>query len=285
MKLIAIDLDGTLLNSRHEISEANIQAITTAQSQGVEVVVATGRAEFDVRKVFEKTGLNTWVIGANGATIHKPDGSLFHSVAIRTEDAEEILPYLEREKFYYEVFSDSAILTPQNARELLQIELDRIQSANPSEDIAKLEMAIEKQFSQTGFLTVDSCQEILNSDKPLYNVLAFSFEQQKLTKGWNAFKDHPYLTLVSSADHNFEFEHREASKGIALEKLAQELGISLTDTAAIGDSHNDLSMIHTAHYSAAMDNGHEDVKQAGAFVTKSNDDDGVAHAIEKWLSQ
>ncbi|ARI75557.1 Cof-type HAD-IIB family hydrolase [Halobacillus mangrovi] len=284
MELIAIDLDGTLLNSQNTISKDNIDAIKMAQQKGTEVVIATGRAEFDVRNVLEKTGLNIWVIGANGATIHEPNGTLFHSVPIEERDTVEILEWLDQEQFYYEVFSDSAILTPQNGRELLQIELDRIQSANPNEDIKKLTEAIEKQFSQTGFYHVESYQDILDAGTPIYNVLAFSFEKEKLDKGWGTFESYPNLTLVSSAFHNFELEHKHASKGLALEKLANHLGHSIKRTAAIGDSPNDLSMIAKAGHSAAMENGRTAVKEASSFVTKSNDDHGVAHAIHHWLT-
>ncbi|RWZ54701.1 HAD family phosphatase [Halobacillus fulvus] len=283
MKLIAIDLDGTLLNKENTISPENEEAIRYARSKGVEVVIATGRAEFDVRTILSATDLDLWVIGANGATIHQPNGTPFDSVPIDSDDTEKILSWLEAEKFYYEVFSDSQILTPQNGRSLLDVELDRIVSANPEADVTELEHALEKQFSQTGFYHVDSYQDILDTGSPIYNVLAFSFEKEKLEKGWKAFEGYENLTLVSSADHNFELEHKEASKGLALEKLAKHLGLSLDHTAAIGDSPNDLSMIEMAGHSAAMGNARDSVIAASDFMTKKNDDHGVAHAIYEWL--
>ncbi|UOQ95488.1 Cof-type HAD-IIB family hydrolase [Halobacillus shinanisalinarum] len=284
MKIIAIDLDGTLLNSRSKISEENIAAIKEAQSKGVEVVIATGRAEFDVREVFAKTGVSTWVIGANGATIHQPDGKCFDSVPIDPNDGKDILQWLEQEQFYYEVFSESAILTPQNGLELLNIELDRIRSANPQADVSDLKLAMEKQFGQQGFVHVDSYQEILAANVPLYNVLAFSFDQAKLDLGWRQFELREDLTLVSSSLHNFELENKNASKGIALSKLAKHFGVNLGDVGAIGDSPNDLSMLQVAGHSAAMLNGRDVVKEASEFITKSNDEHGVAHAISQWLN-
>ncbi|UOR10790.1 Cof-type HAD-IIB family hydrolase [Halobacillus amylolyticus] len=283
MKMIAIDLDGTLLNSRSKISEENIAAIKKAQSKGVEVVIATGRAEFDVREVFAKTDVSTWVIGANGATIHQPDRECFSAVPIDPNDGKDILQWLEQEQFYYEVFSDSAILTPQNGRELLNIELDRIRSANPQADVSDLKLAMEKQFGQQGFFQVDSFQEILDANVPLYNVLAFSFDQEKLDLGWRQFELREDLTLVSSSLHNFELEHKNASKGIALSKLANHFGMNLRDVGAIGDSPNDLSMLEVTGHSAAMANGRNVVKEASDFITKSNDEHGVAYTISQWL--
>ncbi|MGP4059619.1 Cof-type HAD-IIB family hydrolase [Halobacillus sp. H74] len=284
MDLIAIDLDGTLLNSKNQISEENIKAIQYAKDRDVEVVIATGRAEFDVRQIFADLPVDTWVIGANGATIHQPDGSLFDAVPIEEKDAEKILKWLEAKEFYYEVFSDSSILTPQNGHELLQIELDRIRSANPHSDIERLEAALEKQFSQTGFFSIDSYKDIIEAHHPVYNVLAFSFDEEKLQEGWEQFQSSQNLTIVSSADHNFELEHRSASKGSALQKLAGYLDIPIENTAAIGDSPNDLSMISIAGQTAAMGNAKESVLKASDSITRTNDQNGVAYKIYQWLN-
>ncbi|WP_173918128.1 Cof-type HAD-IIB family hydrolase [Halobacillus sp. Marseille-Q1614] len=285
MKIIAIDLDGTLLNHNSEISKENADAIKEAQGHGVEVVVATGRAEFDVRQVFSKTDINTWVIGANGATIHTPERKLFDSVPLPPNHAEDILEWLERKEFYYEVFSDEAILTPENGRRLLEIELDRLKTANPQTDMKTLYHSMEKQFGQTGFAHVKTYQEIIQSKERLYNILAFSFDEEKRAEGWRRFEGMEELTLVSSGLHNFELEHKEASKGLALQKLARHFGIEMEDTAAIGDSPNDLSMIQMAGKSAAMANGRDPVIEASDFITKSNDDHGVAYAIHRWLKE
>src|SRR5690625_235204 len=118
VKLIAIDLDGTLLNKENKISETNLEAIKHAQSTGVEVVVATGRAQFDVKKIFEGTGIQTWVIGTNGATIHQPTGELFHAVPMEDQHVNEILEWLDQESFYYEVFSENAIFTDRKSTRL-----------------------------------------------------------------------------------------------------------------------------------------------------------------------
>src|SRR5690625_5316380 len=91
-------------------------------------------------------------------------------------------------------------------------------------------------------------------DADIYNILAFSFAEEKLAKGWKKFGSRQDLTIVSSSKHNFELEHKNASKGIALQSLAEKLNIRLEDTAAVGDSFNDLSMLKIAGRSAAMGN-------------------------------
>lgn len=287
MRMIALDLDGTLLNSESKVTKASIDAIKEAQENGIEVVIATGRASFDVREIFRSTGIKTWIISANGAVIHDPEGRLYHSVSIDREKAKGILQWLEEENYYYEVFSDDAIFTPQNGRELLDIELDRLRSANPAADLSKLELAASQQLSQNGYAYICSYRELFEAGKDInvYNILAFSFHKEKLQKGWKRFEKEKGLTLVTSAEHNFELEHIDASKGLALEKLSQNLGIPLSDTAAAGDSQNDYSMLKIVGKSFAMGNAREDIKEMADEVAPANDENGVAHILRHFIDQ
>lgn len=285
MKLIATDLDGTLLNSKHQVSSENENALRQAQRDGIEVVVSTGRAYFDVVSIFEPLGIKTWVISANGAVIHDPDGRLYHSETIDKKRAYDILSWLQSENYYYEVFTDSAIYTPQNGRQLLDVELDRVKSANPEADLSVLMQAAEVQYSQSGFAYIDTFQELLEEDKQIdfYNILGFSFFKEKLEAGWQRYQEDKDLTLVSSADHNFELSSKKASKGQALERLAKRLNIPMKETAAVGDSLNDRSMLEAAGKGVAMGNAREDIKAIADAVTLTNDEHGVAHMIRHLL--
>ncbi|MCY8980431.1 Cof-type HAD-IIB family hydrolase [Bacillus halotolerans] len=285
MKLIAIDLDGTLLNSKHQVSSENENALRQAQRDGIEVVVSTGRAYFDVVSIFEPLGIKTWVISANGAVIHDPDGRLYHSETIDKKRAYDILSWLQSENYYYEVFTDSAIYTPQNGRQLLDVELDRVKSANPKADLSVLMQAAEVQYSQSGFAYIDTFQELFEEDKQIdfYNILGFSFFKEKLEAGWQRYQEDKDLTLVSSADHNFELSSKKASKGQALERLAKRLNIPMKKTAAVGDSLNDRSMLEAAGKGVAMGNAREDIKAIADAVTLTNDEHGVAHMIRHLL--
>ncbi|MCY8471973.1 Cof-type HAD-IIB family hydrolase [Bacillus halotolerans] len=285
MKLIATDLDGTLLNSKHQVSSENENALRQAQRDGIEVVVSTGRAYFDVVSIFEPLGIKTWVISANGAVIHDPDGRLYHSETIDKKRAYDILSWLQSENYYYEVFTDSAIYTPQNGRQLLDVELDRFKSANPKADLSVLMQAAEVQYSQSGFAYIDTFQELFEEDKQIdfYNILGFSFFKDKLEAGWQRYQEDKDLTLVSSADHNFELSSKKASKGQALERLAKRLNIPMKETAAVGDSLNDRSMLEAAGKGVAMGNAREDIKAIADAVTLTNDEHGVAHMIRHLL--
>lgn len=285
MKLIAIDLDGTLLNSSHQVSDENERALREARQAGIEIVVSTGRAHFDVHSIFEPLGIKTWIISANGAAIHAPDGSLYHCDAIEETRARGILSWLEENQYYYEVFTNKAIYTPETGRQLLDIEMDRVKSANPETDLSVLEQAASVQYSQSGFAYIHSYRELFEKEEHLdfYNILGFSFDERKLKAGWDRFSGQKDLTLVSSADHNFELASRNASKGQALKRLAQKLGIPMAETAAVGDSLNDYSMLQAAGKGIAMGNAREDIKEIADAVTLTNDQNGVAYMIRNLL--
>lgn len=282
---MTFDLDGTLLNHESKLSAENVQSLKEAQEKGIEIIVATGRNYPDVVEIFKKTGIKTWIIAANGATIHTPDGKLFCDVPMEKEKALELLKWLEEHEYYYEVFSKNYLYTKETARELIAIEMDRLCTANPNIDRAELEHHANTQFSQTNFSFIASYQDLKDESIPVYNILAFSFDQKKLAKGWETFKDDTSVTLVTSGKYNFEFEHLLASKGHALTKLTNHLGISLQNTLAMGDSMNDLSMLALVGYPVAMGNAREDVKATCLEVADTNDQHGVAKTINKVLNK
>ncbi|MFZ4452871.1 Cof-type HAD-IIB family hydrolase [Salibacterium aidingense] len=285
MKLIAIDMDGTLLNPEQIVSRKNRQAIQEAQSRGIKVVIATGRAHFDAQMFLEEAGLALPIIGANGATLHDKEGRRQLSVPMAEHQAYDILAWLEENEYYYEVFTNRAIFTPHHGRDLLSIELDRLESANPETDRKALERASKRQFNQSGYAFISSAADIKKEEVEIYNILAFSFLKEKRDRGWAQFQREEQLTLVSSGDHNFELEHLHASKGQMLKYLADMEGISLEDAAAIGDSFNDLSMMNAVGCSAAMGNARDEIKRQCSITAPSNADDGVAAVITQMLEQ
>src|SRR4051794_11677038 len=182
VQLIAIDLDGTLLNNGKIISEKNIEAIKMAHKNGIEVVIATGRADFDARALFKNIGINPWIIGTNGATIHKPNGELFHSVPLDKNQAIDMLCSLEKDQFYYEAFIDHKICAPQYGKELLFAEMAHVQNKKGNVDIDLFRLEAEIQFSQAGFTFIPSYKELLEANSDIYNILAISFDEKKLQK-------------------------------------------------------------------------------------------------------
>ena len=282
IKLIAIDLDGTLLNTDSQISPENADAIRFAQNSGIHVVIATGRAHADVRAICKKAGLVTPVIAANGATTHDENERKLESIPMDRNIAVKALEWLEANEYYYEVLTDQAIYSPNEGHQLMSIEIDRALSANPEESMDRLLRLAEKQYEQTGIVRIPSYRNIPESAE-IYNILSLSFDTEKLEQGRSQFRNDKNVAMVISADHNFEVEHPEASKGNALSKLASRLGVSMKDTMAIGDSFNDVSMLSMAYHSVAMGNANPAIKEITKEVTLKNTEHGVAYAIERKL--
>ena len=285
VKLIAIDLDGTLLDKGKYISEKNIEALRFAQERGIEVVIATGRANFDAQNILNEFEITPWIIGSNGATIHDPRGELFYSVPLNLETAGRMLNILEDEFLYYEAFIDHQICAPNYGKDLLFQEIDQLMNKTNQVDKSLLKLEIEIQFAQSGFAFIESFRKLLEKEKEIYNILAISFDEEKLQRGWKKFLDFPELTIVKSGKHNFHLQHEQASKGNALEILAKQLKVDLEDTAAIGDNYNDLPMLQIAGRSAAMGNADQAIKDVCDVVTLSNDKDGVAHFIYSLMNE
>ncbi|WP_338751335.1 Cof-type HAD-IIB family hydrolase [Bacillus sp. FJAT-52991] len=283
MSFIAIDLDGTLLNDKNEISEENIKAIRYAQDRGFEVVISTGRAYFDVQTICEKAGIAPFVIGTNGATIHSKSGESISSITITKDGVESILQWLDERNYYYEVFTDKAIYTLEKGRKHFYNEIQSLKSADLDADMKELVEVAERQFDQSGYVLVESYHDILEQAEEFNNILACSFDKKKLEEAWNRFKKFDELMVVSSADHNIEMTSRKASKGLALEKLASLMNVSLDQAMAIGDSNNDLSMFAKVGYSVAMGNAKDDIKAVCTTTTLKNDENGVAHAIYQYM--
>ncbi|PGM55682.1 Cof-type HAD-IIB family hydrolase [Bacillus sp. AFS053548] len=283
MSFIAIDLDGTLLNNENGISEENINAIKIAEENGIEIVISTGRAYFDVQKICEESMLSPYVIGTNGATIHSKNGECISSITISKTNVEQILKWLDERNYYFEIFTDKSIYALKERRERFQNEINSLKRADLDTEMKELVNVAERQFDQFGYVLVDHYHEILQRNEEVNNILVCTFDTKKLAEARNRFNKCKELMVVSSAEHNIEITSRFASKGLALEKLVFLLNGSLDQAMAIGDSNNDISMFEKVGYSVAMGNAKEDIKAICKETTLKNDKNGVAHAIYRYI--
>jgi len=283
MKLIAIDLDGTLLHEGRHISEENITAIKQAEQQGIEVVIATGRSYFDARAICEKAGLGNYIISCNGAAIHSREGQQISAIQIDKADVEDIIKWLDERNFYYEVSTNKGIFAPCAGREILQSEIEALKDTSSTENVVKLQKLIELMHGQFGMVFVNQYQECIDRGDAFYKILACSFDEAKRQNGVDQFMRMKQLSMASSVESNFELVDQKASKGNALEMLATRLKIPFNQVMAIGDSPNDISMLERVNYSVAMGNANDEIKALCNFVTYTNRNNGVAHAIYQAL--
>lgn len=265
IKIIASDMDGTLLNNENSISEGNANAIKKAQAMGVTFVVATGRSYDEVKPLIDAAGINAPMINFNGGATTTETGTQIHSFPILKDEAKKVIKLLKDEHVFFKIMTSDGVY---------------------SDDPLKYDEAVVKLQLQP-IHYVDSYNEIIdNAEIDLFKVLIRKTDgADDLSVIKNKIEENTSLVVTSSGDNNLEVNHNNAQKGIALKRFADDLGIPMSDVMAIGDNLNDISMLKAAGVSYAMENGHQENKDVSNHRAKTNVEDGVGLAILEQLSQ
>lgn len=280
--LIALDMDGTLLNSNGQVSKRNKAAIAKAQKHGHIVAIVTGRAYKDARAPLQEAGIVCPIMSLNGAVMTLENGTVLGDVPL---DKEKLIPALEwvraQPDLYCEIYTGDAVYVGLHNRAHLEA------LAEKASDIApELKRIVEKQFQQARVTYVDDIRLVWEKRGiAFYKVLVFSLHQERLREAEEQFADISGITVTSSHPNNIEINHERATKGQALMKLAAHYGIDMKDTVVFGDSHNDLSMFAVAGYRVAMENAAPELKEVSDMVTASHEEDGVAVALEELIAK
>jgi Cof subfamily protein (haloacid dehalogenase superfamily) len=279
MKCIATDMDGTLLNGYQKITEENKAAIVKAQEQGIEVVVATGRSYAEAMYVIKEAGLELPVICVNGAEVRAKDGTLITTNPLSKEQATDAAMLLRELGIYFEVYTSKGTFTDNHAKGISAI-IDIFASANPEAPMEMLEAGAQERFN-SGLVHVVENYDMLFEDEDcqIYKFLAFSIDEQAQMNGKEALGKLDGLAISSSGHLNIEVTSQKAQKGIALEAFVESKGIEMSETMAIGDNENDLSMLHKVGRAVAMGNASFPIQAECDVVTATNDESGVAKAI------
>ncbi len=269
-KLVAIDLDGTLLDMNKEISDRNKQAIKRAMEKGVKVVICSGRVYTGARLYAREIGSTDPIIACNGAIITEGlDGDIVYSVYMETEVAVKVNSICQKHGIYYHVYAGDTLLT-----EKLGFTSKKYYERNkflPPEDRVDIEV-VKNMEAKLRELAGKVLKFVIVSDQPQL-LKKVRYEMEQLTE----------VDVMSSNYDNFEVMKKGVSKGAALERLSDLLDIPAHMMVAIGDNENDISMFDYAGLSIAMGNGEPEAKAAAKYVTEANDEDGVAKAIEKFI--
>ncbi|WP_297521089.1 Cof-type HAD-IIB family hydrolase [uncultured Clostridium sp.] len=271
-KLIAIDMDGTLLSNKHEVPEFNKEMIKKATEKGVKIAITTGRLFASARKYSQVIGVDAPIISSNGAYIREQNSEeVIYESNLSKEQFERVISVIRKYNFrVYMNTSDTVIseeVVPENhAYKLVNNELDDAWKIQFIEGRSFEEVYKEKSNDILKFI----CIEEGNDRSELMRAKA------ELSK----FED---LEVVSSWENNFEIMPAGTSKGSAVKKLAQILGFKREEVICIGDSENDLSMIKYAGLGVAMGNAIDIVKENADYITDTNSNCGVGKMIAKFI--
>ena len=271
-KLICVDMDGTLLNSKHKISEISQSTLRKARDMGIHVVISTGRTYVDAAAYSDLIGLNSPIIACTGAIIkEKHDDNVIHKSVIEEELCKHLLKIFEKHNVK-PIFNSVHKIYCGDLKLKIGIEYLKIRgfmNKNVKLDYIKNEEKWVDIFKQEKD-NIIKC-EIINTNKEKIHNLRKELEN---VSG---------IEITSSSNHNIEITKKGASKGKAIEILANYYNIKKEEIIAIGDSDNDMSAIEFAGMGVAMGNANEKLKKKSNFVTDSNDNDGVAKVIEKLI--
>lgn len=285
INLIATDMDGTLLNAAHEISEDNIQAIKYAQSQGITVVIATGRAFYEANAPINQTDLKVPYICLNGAEVRDESFNIMSTSNLNRELINRITEELNKENIFYQVYTNLGIYTENPLRDL-EIYIDIAQRAGQEADVEKIKSGIQKRIDNGTLKVVDNYDKIQDTPGEIVmKILAFDSDLEKIDRVSETLAKSESLAVSSSSRGNIEITHSDAQKGIALNTIAERLNIDMKNVMAIGDNMNDVSMLERVGYSVAMENAAPEVKAIAKYETDSNEKSGVGKAIMKLLRE
>jgi Cof subfamily protein (haloacid dehalogenase superfamily) len=259
--LIAIDLDGTLLSSSHELSEENIRAVGQARARGLDIVLASARPLFGMQIFLEKLGLDGPVITYNGAfVLDIKSGRVQIDRPIARLDTLSVIQIVRDLGLYVGYYSGIDWYVDKECDEMYW------------------EFSAQKRPPIITDLTQDSVP-------PAHKLIVADLSNpERLSHGYDIISNAlPDLNVHFSGRHSFEVTHYAASKGNALAHLAREIGIAPDRIVAIGDNFNDMDMFTLAGTSVAMGNAPAEVKAVADWIVASNDEHGVAQAIRRVL--
>ena len=269
IKLIAIDMDGTLLNGKKHIDKVQKEAIHEAIEAGIKIVLCTGRPLYGILPFYEELGLSEldsegYVILNNGCSIHKTkDWELIDQVNFTSDDIDYLYKFSEGYDINFTLVNDYYYFN--------------IDDRKPTDEL----------ITDAGFVFSDitniSLKEAKNGKHKIIkimflgnpNIMAnFQKENESILKNkYSSVLSQPYVYEILPKGNN---------KGTGLKKLAKKLGIKQEEIMAIGDGNNDIEMFEYAHYSVAMENGTKPARKAAKYQTDSNENNGVAKAIRKY---
>lgn len=269
-KLVAIDLDGTLLNSGKRISDENKNTLRLAMEKGVKIVVCSGRIFSGARIFALEIGTNGPLIACNGAIIKDLETEeLLYTSTLDMEDSCKIIDICRREDIYFHAYIGDTMYTEKLDYSSL-FYWERNQEL-PEEDRIDIQI-------------VESMKKLLSEiPTPVAKFVVICKDNEKLLRIRKLVERIEGVTVVSSGQDNFEVVNAGVGKGAALKFLAERLGIRREETMAIGDNENDISMLEYAGLSIVMENGEPFVKELADFITVSNNENGVAYAIRKFI--
>lgn len=287
-KIIAMDIDGTLLNSYGEVSEKNKKAIEMALQKNIEVVLTSGRMPKAILPIANEINANKYIISGNGAAIYdvQNDKIIYNSYMSKTKIL-EIIDICEKNSMFYNIYTNDVILTKSLNYNILFYHNEN--KKNPEDKKININIVDNiykyvQEYEKEDFLKITICdsdefifKSIMNKIKNIKDVdiLEVAHMSKKIIK--HGSEEHEIAYYYT------EITNKNVNKWTALKVLLKKLGIEKDELIAIGDNINDKEMIENAKIGIVTGNASPEMKKIADETVASNNEDGVAEAILKHL--
>ncbi|WP_372793146.1 Cof-type HAD-IIB family hydrolase [Lutibacter sp.] len=260
VKLVVTDMDGTLLNSKSEVSNRFFKVYEQLKKHNIKFIAASGRQYFSIVDRFEEIKHEITIVAENGAFAMHGDEELFTS-ELPTEYISNCINTLRAlDNVYIVLCGKNAAYIETKDEQFITI--------------------FKNYYSE--YRLVDDITKITNDT--FFKIAAYHFDCSE-THIYPAVKHlENKMQVIVSGEHWLDISHNNANKGFALNLLQQKFGITKEETMVFGDYNNDLKMLALADFSYAMENAHPNVKTIAKFSTKSNDEQGVEIILEQLIN-
>lgn len=287
-KLVAIDLDGTLLNSYGEVSNENKQAIKNAINNGVEIVLSSGRIGDSVESIANELGANNYYISGNGSMLYNmKEDKIEYENFIEKEKMLKLIKICDENSIYYSIYTENMVITKSLKYNVAFYNYENSKKlSNKRTNINIVQNIYEyvENLEDNKFLKITICDDseiifsrIIDKFKKINNidVLDVAHMSRKIIKdGTEEVPVEYYYT---------EITNKNADKWTAIEYLIKKLNIKKEEVIAIGDNMNDELMIKNAGMGVAMGQSNPKIKEIADVVTQDNNNNGVANILNKLI--
>lgn len=286
IKVIASDMDGTLLGDDHRLAPRTVQAIRRACDAGIRFMIATGRDLNGVKQELDGTGLVCDYIVGSGAEVRDPQQNIISRVQMDIGMCEEIYNVLRNypvSTIFMTGECDYSIGTPETLEEDMRQNLSVFYSNLTMEEILETEMY---RHMKENTRIIPDFQALKDGKINVYKIFTFCCDTEVLGELGRQLRKDERLAVASSLVNNLEITDARAQKGPVLKDYIESLGYTMDEVMAFGDSMNDYSMLSMDFgATVAMGNSEPEIIKAAKYLTKTNDEYGVAYTIEEMLKR
>lgn len=283
--MVVSDMDGTLLNTKGQISEKNIEAIHHLMENQIEFVIASGRDYQGVYSLLNNYHLKCEAILGNGSQYVDKEGKILMSCYMNKKNVMEVVDIFRELHIPYMIFATDGFYTGEDPLAMRDAFIARSQkrsgrSLEDFEEGGRLEHMPCNHLQK-----VDDFHKFLENDREILKVEAFSITEAEVKSAREALQSILGISYLSSLNDNLEVTDKEAQKGYILEKVIQLKGLSKEEITVVGDGMNDISMFELFPHSYAPSNSYDEIKKLASEVVCSCEEDGFAQAAHMVLEK